>query len=348
MKEAINSSRVYAKLQESKKKSLKVCVTGAAGNIGYAIVFMVAQGNMLGPNQPVELRLLDIPGTEKQLKGLVMELEDGAYPLLTRIIPTTSYETAFTDVEIVLAIGAKPRGPGMERSDLLKANAPIFAGQGKAFNSFASRSVKVLVVGNPANTNALIALSNAPNLNPNCFAALTRLDQARAESMLAQHLRTSVEKIHNVTIWGNHSATQYTDVSNAFVSDYPTCGTSLPVRAAVNDDQWLTGALISAVANRGAAIIEARKASSAASAAAATVACMRDWVLGTRPGTWVNMAILSDGSYGVPQGIVYSFPVTIVGGKVQIVQGLSISPETKKGMIKTADELIQEKVAAFS
>jgi len=331
----------------AKSKPVKVVVTGAAGNIGYAIVFMIAQGEMLGPDQPVELRLLDIPPMEKVLKGLVMELEDGAYPCLRGIIATSDYKTAFEDVEVALLIGAKPRGPGMQRKDLLQANASIFSGQGKALNQHANRNVKVLVVGNPANTNALITMTNAPSLSPENFSAMTRLDQNRAKSLLANKLGVTVNQVKNVIIWGNHSATQFPDVRHGVVSDFPHHGASIPISAAINDEKYLRGEFISTVQNRGAAVIAAREKSSAASAASAALDHIRSWILGSQ-GEYVSMAVPSDGSYGVPKGIIFSFPCLTANGRYQIVQGLKLDDFSKEKFKLTTDELLQEKDQALN
>lgn len=319
---------------------MKVVVSGAAGNIAYSILFMIAQGRMLGPDQPIELRLLDIPPMADALKGVEMELNDGAFPLISKITATTDYKTAFLDVDICLLIGAKPRGPGMVRADLLKANAPIFAGQGKAIDKWASRKVKVVVVGNPANTNALIAMKNAPSLPASSFTALTRLDQNRAVSMIAGKTGAPVCAIKNIIIWGNHSKTQYPDVNFATIGD-------TPVRARVNDNEYLNGDFIKSVQYRGAAIIKARKKSSAASAANATVDHIRSWFLGTKQGEYVSMAVPSDGSYGVPEGIVYSFPCETANGEYRIVQGLKLDAFSKEKMRLTAEELLAERKAAL-
>jgi len=325
-------------------------VTGAAGNIGYAIVFQIAQGALLGPNQPIELRLLDIPPLQKELEGVVMELQDGAFPVLSAIVPTTDYQVAFQDIDIALLIGAKPRGPGMDRKDLLRDNAKIFTGQGQALDKWASRNVKVLVVGNPANTNALITMVNAPSLPKSAFTAMTRLDQNRAQAQLAARAKVHVSQVKNVAIWGNHSKTMVPDVNHARVANVPKSCMSLPVRSAINDDAWLDTDFMKTVQDRGTAIIEARKGkSSAASAAAAAVMHVRDWILGTPQGEWVNMGVLSDGNkYGVPEGIIYSFPCTCANGVWTPVDGLKLSEHVKKLMKITADELLDEKKQALS
>jgi len=330
------------------KTPIKVCITGAAGAIGGYAAFMVAQGVMLGQDQPIELRLLEVPEAEKALQGMIMELKDGAFPLLTSIVGTSDYKTAFDGVEIAMLIGAKPRGPGMERVDLMRANAAIFKGQGKALDQYASRNVKVVVVGNPANTNCLIAMTNAPGLSPSCFSAMTRLDQNRAVSSLAERLNVPVSHVRNVVIWGNHSATMYADVAPAYVTNFPSAGVQTSIRSAVNDDVWLDTVFRKAVATRGTAIINARGKSSAASAANAAIDHMRTWCQGTRPGEIASMGILSDGSYSVPKGIVYSFPVTVCPrGNVSIVHGFPVSSSAKEAMRVTADELLSERVDAL-
>lgn len=331
-----------------RKAPVNVVVTGAAGNIGYAIVFMIAQGSMLGLDQPVNLRLLDIPPMAQVLEGLVMELKDGAFPVLHSIVATTDYQAAFDSVDIALLVGAKPRGPGMQRGDLLKANASIFAGQGEALNKWAKSSVKVLVVGNPANTNAMIARKHAPRLHDGCFAALTRLDENRALAQIADRLKVQVAQIRNLIIWGNHSSTQYPDVNHAYVQDYPAPGLKTSVRSAVNDDEWLHGVFLSTVQERGAAIIKARGKSSAASAASAAVDCMRDWCLGTPRGEWRSVAVPSDGSYGIPKGIVFSFPVRHVAGQSIIVRDLPLDEFSKGKIAATTQELLSEREAALN
>lgn len=326
------------------KKPVKVLVTGAAGNIAYSIIFMIGQGAMLGLDQPVDLHLLDIPPMADAMKGVVMELQDCAYPLINSIVATTDAKTAFSGVEVALLVGAKPRGPGMQRKDLLSANAAIFKAQGKALDQFAARNVKVLVVGNPANTNALIAMKNAPSLPKGNFHAMTRLDENRAKSLLAERLKVPVVDVKNVTIWGNHSKTQYPEVNHAYVV---VNGRKVPVRAAVKDDEWLNSKFLSTVQDRGAAIIQVRKKSSAASAASSAVDHVRDWFLGTRDGEWTSMAIYSDGSlYGVPKDIIYSFPCTVKNGKVEVVQGMKIDAFSRQKMEDTAKELIEERTDA--
>jgi malate dehydrogenase len=309
---------------------------------------MAASGQMLGPDQPIELRLLDIPPMQKQLEGVQMELTDCNFPLLHSCIATTDYKTAFDDVEVALLIGARPRGPGMQRKDLLQANAAIFAGQGKALNQYANRNVKVLVAGNPANTNCLIAIANAPDLPKTSFTAMTRLDQNRAHAMLADRLKVTNGQVKNVIIWGNHSKTQYPDVNHALIIDYPAKNSAESVRSAVNDNKWLDGKFMEDVQDRGAAIIKARDGkSSAASAANAAIDHVRDWVLGTRAGEWVSMGVYSNGEYGQPEGIVYSYPCTCKDGEWKIVQGLKNDETSRKLMAATAAELVEEKSQAL-
>jgi malate dehydrogenase len=327
------------------KKPLVVLVTGCVGNIAYAILPQLCKGNMLGEDQPIELRLLDIPPMAAKIEGVIMEIEDGGYELVTKIVGTTDYAEAFADIDVALLIGAKPRGKGMVRADLLKANAAIFAGQGKALNQYAKKSVKVVVVGNPANTNALIASAHAPSIPARQFTAMTRLDQSRAKGQLAKRLGVSTAAVTNVVVWGNHSATQYPDVNHASVR-LPN-GTTVSVRQAVGDDAYLNGDFIKTVATRGGAVIKARGLSSAASAANACVDHMRSWVLGTPPGQFVSMAVPSDGSYGVPAGVIYSFPVTCDGrGNYAIVQNLAHNDFSRKKLIATAKELFGERAAA--
>lgn len=327
------------------KKPMSVLVTGAAGNIGYAILFMIAQGKMLG-DIPIELRLLDIPPMAKALEGVKMELMDGAFPLVKKIVATTDYKTAFHDLDIALLIGAKPRGPGMVRADLLKANAGIFAGQGKALDQYAKKSVKVLVVGNPANTNALIAMRNAPSIPATSFSAMTRLDENRAKGQIAQKIGVDVSQVNNVIIWGNHSKTQFPDVAHGTISDFPSPGHTTSIRAAVCDDRYLGGEFLTTVQQRGAAIIKARQKSSAASAASAAVDHMRSWVLGSN-GKYVSMGVPSDGSYGIPTGIIFSFPVVCSDGGYKIVQGLKHSDWAHGKLKVTTDELLSERSMAL-
>ncbi len=319
------------------KRPVRVAVTGAAGNISYALLFRIASGAMLGPDQPVILQLLEITPAMNALKGVVMELEDCAFPTLHSVIATDNARKAFKDADYALLVGAKPRGPGMERKDLLMGNAQIFSAQGKALNAVAKKSVKVLVVGNPANTNALIAMSNAPKIPNKQFTAMTRLDHNRALSQLAGKLKCQTTDIKKMTIWGNHSATQYPDISD--------CKVKNKVASKLVTQSWYRSKFIPTVQQRGAAIIKARGASSAASAGSAAVDHMRTWALGTPKGDWVSMAIPSDGSYGIKKGIIYSFPVTCEKGKYKIVQGLEIDKYSRKKMDETAAELFEEREA---
>jgi malate dehydrogenase len=317
------------------KTPVNVAITGGAGQIGYALAFRVASGQMLGADQPVNLHLLEITPALGALQGVVMELNDCAFPTLNRIVATDDPKVAFKDCHVALLVGARPRGPGMERKDLLLANAQIFSAQGKALDAVADRKVRVLVVGNPANTNALIAMKNAPSLNPRNFTAMVRLDHNRALSQLAEKTGTHVTDLRKVVIWGNHSATQYPDLSHCLVGDKPA--TSLV------DDAWVRDEFIPTVQQRGAAIIKARGASSAASAASAAIDHVRDWALGSADGDWVSMAVPSDGSYGVAEGIVYSFPVRCANGRYEIVQGLDISEFSRERMQATEAELLEER-----
>ena len=317
------------------KKPVRVAVTGAAGQIGYALNFRIASGAMLGPDQPVILQLLEVPQAQEILKGVVMELNDCAFPLLTEVIATDRPEEAFKDADYALLVGARPRGPGMERKDLLEANAQIFSVQGKAMDQHASRDIRVLVVGNPANTNALIAASNAKSLDRRQFTAMTRLDHNRALHQIAAKLGTHVNDVRRVTIWGNHSSTQYPDLHHATVGGKPAL--------AQVDAAWYAEEFIPVVQQRGAAIIKARGASSAASAASAALDHMRTWALGTAEGDWVSMGIPSDGSYGIPEGVVYSYPVTCRDGQYQIVQGLEINAFSRERMTATYQELNEER-----
>jgi malate dehydrogenase len=284
------------------KTPVNVAITGAAGQIGYALAFRVASGQMLGPDQPVNLHLLEITPALGALQGVVMELNDCAFPTLNRIVATDDANVAFKDCNVALLVGARPRGPGMERKDLLLANAQIFSAQGKALDAVADRKVRVLVVGNPANTNSLIAMKNAPGLEPKNFTAMVRLDHNRALSQLAEKTGKHVTQIHKMIIWGNHSSTQYPDLHHAIVDGKPALS--------LVDQAWYTEKFIPTVQQRGAAIIKARGASSAASAASAAIDHIHDWVKGTAEGDWVSMGIPSDGSYGVPEGVIYGFPVT--------------------------------------
>lgn len=317
------------------KAPVNVAITGAAGNIGYALAFRVASGAMLGPDQPVNLHLLEITPSLGALAGVVMELNDCAFPTLNKIVATDDAKVAFKDCDYALLVGARPRGPGMERKDLLMANAQIFSAQGKALDAVANRNVKVLVVGNPANTNALIAQRNAPGLNPANFTAMLRLDHNRALSQLAEKTGKHTTAIKQVAVWGNHSATQYPDLHNATVDG----------KAALSlvDQAWYADTFIPVVQQRGAAIIKARGLSSAASAASAAIDHMRNWALGTAPGEWVSMGVPSDGSYGIAPGVIYGYPCTCKDGKYSIVQGLSVNEFSRARMDATHKELLEEK-----
>lgn len=329
-------------------KPVVVCVSGAAGNIAYSVLFGIGRGKLLGPNQPIELRLLDIEPMMGKVAGVVMELNDCAFPLLTKIVATCDYQEAFDGCEVALLIGARPRGPGMVRADLLKANAKIFEGQGQAIEQYADRDIKVVVVGNPANTNALITMTNAPSIPRQNFTALTRLDQNRACSLIAETAGVNVGQVKNVVIWGNHSKTQYPDTRNAFLVDAPTKGNTVAVRSTL-DNEFLDGEFIKTVQYRGAAIIKARGASSAASAANATLDHIRSWLLGTAPGEWVSMAVCSDNSpYDVPENLIFSFPCTTNNGNWQIVPGLNIDAFSKEKIDATAAELVKERETAFA
>jgi malate dehydrogenase len=312
-------------------------VTGAAGQIGYALLFRIAAGDMLGKDQPVILQLLEITPALPALSGVVMELKDCAFPLLHGVVQTDDPNVAFKDADYALLVGARPRGPGMERKDLLEANAAIFSVQGKAINEHASRGIKVLVVGNPANTNALIAQQNAPDIPASQFSAMMRLDHNRAISQLAEKTGALTTDIRRMIVWGNHSSTQYPDLHHATVRAEPA--------AAQVDSAWYREVFIPTVQQRGAAIIKARGASSAASAASAAIDHMRDWVLGTAPGDWTTMAIPADGSYGIAPGVFYGYPVTCSGGQYQIVQGLAIDDFSRARMDATDRELREERAA---
>ncbi len=316
---------------------VRVAVTGAAGQIGYSLLFRIASGAMLGPDQPVILQLLEVTPALRALQGVVMELQDCAFPLLAGVITSDDPRVAFHDADYALLVGAMPRKAGMERGDLLSANGGIFGPQGQALSEVASRDVKVLVVGNPANTNALIAQQNAPGLRPEQFTAMVRLDHNRALSQLSAKTGQPVSTIKRLTIWGNHSSTQYPDLAQTTVDGRPALE--------LVDQSWYEAEFIPTVAKRGAAIIEARGASSAASAASAAIDHMRDWALGTPEGDWVSMGIPSDGSYGVPQGLIYGFPVTVKDGQYSIVQGLEIGDFSRGRMDATARELEEERAA---
>ena len=317
------------------KKPVRVAVTGAAGQIGYALLFRIASGEMLGKDQPVILQLLDLPQAQKAVQGVMMELQDCAFPLLDSIIATDNPEVAFKDADIAILVGARPRGPGMERADLLQANAQIFTVQGAALNKVASRDVKVLVVGNPANTNAYIAMKSAPDLPAKNFTAMLRLDHNRAASQLAEKTGKAVRDIEKLCVWGNHSPTMYADYRFATIG-----GES--VKDLINDQDWNANVFLPTVGKRGAAIIEARGLSSAASAANAAIDHIRDWVLGTN-GKWVTMGVPSDGSYGIPAETMFGFPVTCENGEYKIVQGLEIDAFSQERIDKTLAELQAEK-----
>jgi malate dehydrogenase len=317
------------------KSPLNVAITGAAGHIGYALAFRVASGQMLGADQPVNLHLLEITPALPALQGVAMELNDCAFPTLNKIVTSDDPKIAFKDCEFALLVGARPRGPGMERKDLLLANAQIFSAQGKALDAVASRNVRVLVVGNPANTNSLIAQRNAPGLKPGNFTAMVRLDHNRALSQLAEKTGVHSTKIRKAIIWGNHSATQYPDLHHALVDG----------KAALSlvDQKWYAETFVPVVQQRGAAIIKARGLSSAASAASAAIDHVRDWVKGTADGDWVSMGVPSDGSYGIPAGVIYGYPVTCRNGEYQIVQGLAINDFSRQRMDATHKELLEER-----
>ncbi len=314
---------------------VRVTVTGAAGQISYSLLFRIAAGEMLGPNQPVILQMLEITPALEALKGVAMELEDCAFPLLAGVVCTDQAEVAFKDADYALLVGARPRGPGMERKDLLEANAAIFSVQGKAINDHANPNIKVLVVGNPANTNALIAQRNAPDINPRQFTAMTRLDHHRAMSQIAEKAGKTINDVKQMTIWGNHSATQYPDLHHSLVDGETAID--------LVDQQWYEDQFIPTVQQRGAAIIKARGASSAASAASAAIAHMNSWALGTDANDWVSMGVYSDGSYGITEGLIYSFPCTCQDGDWKIVQGLEINDFSREKMSATENELNEEK-----
>jgi malate dehydrogenase len=317
------------------KAAVNVAITGAAGQIGYALAFRVASGALLGPETRMNLHLLEITPALAALQGVVMELEDCAFPTLGKVMASDDAQIAFRDCHVALLVGARPRGPGMERKDLLLANAQIFSAQGKALSAVADRKVKVLVVGNPANTNALIAQANARDLEPRNFTAMTRLDHNRALSQLAAKTGTHVTDVRRMTIWGNHSATQYPDLSHALVA-------GKPARSLV-DQKWIEETFIPTVQQRGAAVIKARGASSAASAAAAVIDHVHTWVHGTREGDWVSMGVPADGSYGISAGVIYSYPVTVANGEYRIVPGLAVDDFSRKRMDATWAELREER-----
>ncbi len=319
------------------KSPVRVTITGAAGQIGYQLAFRIASGQMLGSDQPVILQLLEIPPALPALQGVVMELDDCAFDTLAGVVATDDPNVAFKDSDYALLVGARPRGPGMERKDLLEANAAIFSVQGKAINDHASRDIRVLVVGNPANTNALITQANAPDIDPGNFTAMTRLDHNRAMAQLAARTDAHVSDVRQMTIWGNHSATQYPDINHATVKGESASG--------MVDQGWLADEFIPVVQQRGAAIIKARGASSAASAASAAIDHMHDWALGTPGDDWVSMAIPADGSYGIEPGVIYSYPVRCKDGQYEIVQGLEIDDFSRERMDATEAELREERAA---
>jgi len=317
------------------KKPVTVTITGAAGNIGYALAFRVASGQMLGADQPINLNLLEIPAAAAAVQGVVMELNDCAFATLNKVTATHDAGVAFKDCHFALLVGARPRGPGMERKDLLLENAKIFSAQGKALDAVASRDVRVLVVGNPANTNSLIAQRNAPSLAPDRFTAMTRLDHNRGLAQLREKAAVGLAQVKQVIIWGNHSATQYPDLNHATVDGRSALS--------VVGESWFKEIFIPTVQQRGAAVIKARGTSSAASAASAAIDHIHDWVIGTRAGDWVSMGIPSDGSYGIPEGVIYSYPVTCEGGRYRIVPGLRINEFSREKMLATHRELCEER-----
>jgi malate dehydrogenase len=320
------------------KRPMRVAVTGAAGQIGYSLLFRIASGEMLGRDQPVILQMLEIPDekAQKAMKGVMMELDDCAFPLLHGMVPTADPMVAFKDVDVALLVGARPRGPGMERKDLLEANGRIFTPQGRALSEVASRKVKVLVVGNPANTNCLIAMKSAPALKPSNFSSMMRLDHNRAISQVAQKIGKPVASVKKMAVWGNHSATQYPDLFHATAD-------GKKVWPLINDQAWLESQFIPTIQKRGAAIIEARGLSSAASAANAAIEHVRDWIRGTRPGDWVSMGMPSDGSYGIPEGVIYGYPATCKNGQYKVVKGVELSDFSRARMQATLKELHEER-----
>lgn len=319
------------------KTPVHIAVTGAAGQIGYALLFRLATGELLGPAQPIVLHLLEVASAMEMLKGVVMELDDCAYPLLHRVEISNDPKVAFKNIDYAFLLGARPRGPGMERKDLLECNAEIFSVQGKALNAVASRNVKVMVTGNPANTNALIAMQNAPDLAVENFTAMTMLDHNRAVSQLAQKCGVKITDVKRVIVWGNHSSTQYPDLHHAKVKGQDALS--------LIERQWFENDFIPTIQQRGAAVIKARGQSSAASAANAAIAQMKAWIFGTPEGDWVSMAVPSDGSYGIEKGLVYSYPVTVTDGKIAIVRGLSINAFSEARMRATEAELQEEREA---
>jgi malate dehydrogenase len=331
---------MHGNLKESMMKApVRITVTGAAGQIGYATLFRIANGDMLGREQPIILQLLDLPQAQQMLRGVMMELEDCAFPLLQQVIITDDPKVAFRDTEIALLIGARPRSKGMERKDLIEANGAIFSEQGKLLNDYAARHVKVLVVGNPANTNALIAMKNAPDIDPRNFSAMMRLDHNRAIAQVAQKLFQPIRDIKKMVVWGNHSGTQYPDLSHAEIRGRRV----LDILQHNGWENWVEQDFIPTVQKRGAAVIEARGLSSAASAANAAVTHVHDWMLSSHHNDWVTMSVPSDGSYGIPAGVIYGFPVTCRNGHYSIVQGLPISELGRKHMEESYRELVEER-----
>lgn len=321
------------------KQPIRVAITGAAGNIGYALIFRIAGGDLFGPEQPIVLQLLEIPPAMQALEGVAMELADCAFPLLADLVLTDTARVAFQEANWALLVGARPRQAGMLRGELLEANAPIFVGQGQALNDRAADDIRVVVVGNPANTNCLVAMRNAPDIPSQRFTAMTRLDHNRAVSQLADKAAVSVAEVRKVTIWGNHSATQYPDAFHAEIS-------GRPAPEVIADETWLEKVFIPRVQNRGAEVIAARGQSSAASAANALIEHVRSWQLGTASGDWVSMGIPSDGAYGAPAGVIFSYPVTITDGAYRIVEGLELSPFDRRKLAETGAELLKERETA--
>lgn len=333
-----------------KKQPKRVLITGACGNIGYAITFMIAQGRMFGHEQPLILHLFDLPNMKEGLRGLKMEVMDGAFPLVKGIVATSDPKEGFKDVDYALLCGARPRSKGMERKDLLSLNGKIFEEQGKYFNQYSNKNVKVCVVGNPANTNCLVLIKNAPDINPNNFTALTRLDHNRMLAQISEKTKESdVNKFKNCIIWGNHSSTQYPNIDYGVIEsiDDNNNTVALPLVPYINDKQWIENEFIKTVQQRGAKVIEARKLSSAASAASAACDHMRDWILGTNDNTWVSMAVYSKGEYGAAKDLVFSYPVTCKNGEWKIVEGLKLSDFSKQKIKETSNELEEEKRLAL-
>jgi malate dehydrogenase len=325
-----------SKQETAMRAPIRVAITGTAGQIGYSLLFRIASGDMLGREQPIILQLLDVPQAQQALRGVAMELEDCVFPMLQQVIVTDDPKAAFRDAEVVLLVGAHPRSKGMERKDLLEINGAIFSGQGRMLNEFAARHVKVLVVGNPANTNALIAMKNAPDLDPKNFSAMMRLDHNRAIAQVARKLFQPIQDIKKMVVWGNHSGTQYPDLSHAEIR-------GRKVIDILQDHDWIESTFIPTVQKRGAAVIEARGLSSAASAANAAISHMHDWLLHSHHNDWVTMSVPSDGSYGIPEGVVYGFPVICRGGHYHIVQGLPISELGHRHMEESHRELLEER-----